>query len=416
MKKFIPAIVAVVLIVILAVSILGKKVTDKYSYSDEKADVYEYFNLVTPEEIAIVLQNELKAEKAIRKDGVCYFDLATVHAYFNDRFYIDETEQLLLYTTATEIIRTEIGTNEYTVNGEKKDAGYQLCYAKGEGEEAAYYIAADFVKQYTNFSYEVFDDPNRMQVYTVWEEETVADISEDTAVRVLGGVKSAILREVAAAERVVVLDKMETWCKVKTNDGYIGYVENKFLENERAESGTPVTDYVAPEYTTLKKDGKISLAWHAIYAKSGNDTLKEKAADAKGLTVISPTWFSVKDNAGNLESFASASYVEEAHKMGLEVWGAVDDFNYELNNKKSVDVPGILKNTTKRTALIDNIMKEALACKMDGINIDFEYIEDAKQVRHLYSFCVNYPSDAEKRDWYCPWTIMFLMISDPIMI
>ena len=126
MKKYIPAIVAVVLIVILAAGILGKKVSDKYSYSDEKVDVYEYFNLVTTEEIAIVLQNELMAEKAIRKDGVCYFDLATVHAYFNDRFYVDETEQLLLYTTATEIIRTDIGTNEYAVDGEKKDAGWEL--------------------------------------------------------------------------------------------------------------------------------------------------------------------------------------------------------------------------------------------------------------------------------------------------
>ena len=240
MKKYIPAIIAIILIVVIGGSVLGKQISDKYSYSDDRADVYEYFNLIKTEEIAITLQNELKAEKAIRKDGVCYFDLATVHAYFNDRFYIDETEQLLLYTTATEMIRADIGTDEYAVNGEKKDAGYLISYAEQKNGETVYFIAVDFVKQYTNFSYEVFDDPNRMQVYTVWEEETVADISGATAVRVLGGVKSPILREVDEAEKVVVLDKMETWCKVKTSDCYIGYVENKYLENERAETGAPV--------------------------------------------------------------------------------------------------------------------------------------------------------------------------------
>jgi len=232
------------------------------------------------------------------------------------------------------------------------------------------------VKQYTNYSYEVFAQPNRMQVYTQWDQRTVADVRSDNAVRVLGGVKSPILTDVAAGDTLVVLDKMETWCEVKTQDGFIGYIENKVLENERKETPSAVTDYEVPEYTSLTKDKKIALGWHAVYGKSGNDTLGEVVADAPGMNVIAPTWFSLSDNAGNFASFGTKTYVDKAHEMGLEVWGVVDNFNYAANNKpNNIDTKTVLSATTARTTLIQNLINKALELGLDGINIDFEKID-----------------------------------------
>lgn len=386
MKKIIPVLIAIVLIIIIGGVAFGSQIVEKYSYSQEKADLYEYFHIVKEEEVPIILQDALIEQKAVMSDGVCYFDLDTVHTYFNERFYIDRQEQLLLYTTPTEVIRTELESSEYRVNGETADAGYRIAFARTAGEETVYYIAADFVKQYTNFSYEVFEEPCHMQIYTEWGERQAADITKNTAVRILGGVKSPILRQITAGETVTILEKMETWCKVKTEDAYIGYVENKFLENERTETQTSVTDYAVPEYTSLTKDHKISLGWHAIYATSGNGTLNEVAGNAGSLNVIAPTWFSVSDEAGGLRSFAEASYVKKAHEKGLEVWGVVDDFNYEDTAGTDVDVPAVLAATTTRTALIDNIMAAAAECGMDGINIDFERINDARTGEDFVQF------------------------------
>ena len=385
MKKAIPVLIAIILIIIIGATAFGAKIIEKYSYSRERADLYEYFHITKEDEVSIVLQNEMVEEKAFMKDGVCYFDLATVHRYFNDRFYVDLVEQLLLYTTPTDIIRTPIGTNAFQINGAPQDAGYMLSFSRTSGDVTTYYIAADFVKQYTNFSYQVFENPLRMQVYTEWEQRQVADISGATAVRVLGGVKSPILRDLSASETVIILDKMETWCKIKTEDGLVGYVENKFLENEREETPEPVTDVVPPVYTSLTRDGKICIGWHAIASSSGNDTLDKVTANASSLTVIAPTWFSLKDNEGNIQSFASSSYVEKAHKKGLEVWGVVDDFNYRANTGAEVDVSTILSATTTRTYLIDRIMEAAAACGMDGINIDFENIT-AESGEHFIQF------------------------------
>lgn len=376
MKKIIPVLVALALIVIVAGAAFGSRLIERYTYSQEKADMYEYFHIIKEEEVPIMLQDELLEEKAVMQDGRCYFDLNTVHTYFNDRFYVDKAEQLLLYTTPTEVIRADIGASAYQVDGEEKEAGYCVSFSRQQDDSVVYYIAVDFVKQYTDFTYEVFDGPCRMQVYNQWPERQVADIKKDTNVRLLGGVKSPILRGIAEGEQVTVLEQMEKWSKVKTEDAFIGYVENRYLENERTETPQVEAFPPRPEYTSLTKEEKICLGWHAIYADSGNGTLDEVTAASSSLTVIAPTWFSINDNSGTLRSFASASYVDKAHEKGLEVWGVVDDFNYKNDTGTGIDIGSVLAATTSRTTLIDQIMRGAADCGMDGINIDFENINE----------------------------------------
>ena len=43
MKKIIPVIVAIVLIIIVVIAGFGAKLLEKYSYSDERANLEEYF-------------------------------------------------------------------------------------------------------------------------------------------------------------------------------------------------------------------------------------------------------------------------------------------------------------------------------------------------------------------------------------
>ncbi len=103
MNKIFPVIVALVLILIIGGVGIGKKLLDKYSYSKETADLTEYYG-VTGDRLAIVLQDEIIPEQAVLRDGTCYFDLDTIHTYFNEGFYADTQEQLLLYTTLREIL------------------------------------------------------------------------------------------------------------------------------------------------------------------------------------------------------------------------------------------------------------------------------------------------------------------------
>lgn len=366
-KKILPVLVALFLILIIGGFAVGSYLAEKYSYSKEKADLNEYFQ-VSGEQLAIILQDDMLEEKAVLKEGICYFDLATVHQYFNEIFYVDRTENLLLYTTATEIIRTTLGESAYTDAAGSHDAGYVISYVEND----TVYIAADFVKKYTNFSYDMYD--KHMQVYTEWGTRQVAEIKKNTRIRLKGGIKSPILSEVKAGETVELLEQMDTWSKVKSQDSIIGYVENKYLTNESTVEETPVTDYTAPEYTGIAMEGKVSLGWHSIGGAAGNSTLDSMVAGTKGMNVIAPTWFSLNDNAGGFRSFASSDYVARAHSFGLKVWGVLDNFNYKNETGTDVDSYAVLSSTTSRQKLAQGITDTAVSLGLDGINIDFEQL------------------------------------------
>ena len=50
MKKAIPVLIAIVLIIIIGAAAFGAKIIEKYSYSRERADLYEYFHIVKEDE------------------------------------------------------------------------------------------------------------------------------------------------------------------------------------------------------------------------------------------------------------------------------------------------------------------------------------------------------------------------------
>lgn len=370
MKKIIPVIVAVILIILIGAAGFGAKLLEKYSYSKERADLTEYFGIAGENDVPIILQDEQIEEHAKIFDGICYFDMATVHKYFNDRFYEDKSENSLLYTTPDMVYANVIGTG--TVTGYDADfvesgESYDYTISRYEGE--ALYIAVDFVKKYANFSYELFTEPNHMQIYTEWDRRQTASVTKDTQVRYQGGIKSDILTDVSAGDQVIILEEMETWTKVKTQDSVIGYVENKRLGEKTEEEPVPVTDYVEPEYPSNTRDYKINLGWHVIGGVGGNGTLEETVAKTKGLNVISPTWFTLTGNEGEFSSFATTSYVERAHEMGLEVWALVGNVD-----SVDVDLYTVLSKTSNRRRLILQLLAAVREYNLDGLNIDFENV------------------------------------------
>ena len=370
MKKMIPVIVAIVLIILIAAVGFGAKLLERYSYSKERADLTEYFGIQEDNDAAIILQDELIEEHAKIFDNRCYFDIATVHKYFNDRFYEDKEAELLVFAKPSGYWTTWIGSTGLEDYGaDFESAGVDLDYVLSRYEDGVLYIAADFVQQYSNFTYELFTGPNRMQIYTEGGERQTAPITKDTQVRYQGGIKSDILTDVSEGDTVVVLEEMETWTKVKTQDSFIGYVENKRLGEKTEEEPIPVTDYVEPEYKANTRDHKINLGWHVIGGVGGNDTLDEAVAQTKGLNVISPTWFTLTGNEGDFSSFATADYVEKAHGMGLEVWALVGNVD-----SVDVDLYTVLGKTSNRRHLILQLLAAAREYNLDGLNIDFENV------------------------------------------
>ena len=96
-----------------------------------------------------------------------------------------------------------------------------------------------------------------------------------------------------------------------------------------------------------------------------------------GVNVISPTWFSVSDNDGNVSSLASGEYVMQAHEKGLKVWGLVDNFSENMSTTT------VLSNTAARQNLENQLVTYALKAGLDGINVDFESLSEDVGIHFL---------------------------------
>lgn len=366
-KKVIPVIVAVFLIIIVAVIGVVLKQVGKYTPTKERADLDEYFEITSDQDVALIIQQEHSEYRGNLDHGQVYLNYEMVKEYFNDRFYWDQNENLLIYTTPTEIICSNIGTAEYFTYLSEQIS--QKDYVISKHENGQLYLAVDYVKEYTDIDYELFENPNHMVITYEWSKPfKYADIVKNNYVRYQGGIKSPILTDAAKDDRVIVIEEMEDWSEVLTKDGYIGYIQNKFLGNKREEKIE--REFEAPVYKNTLKDYKINLAFHQVTNQEANASLTQAVANAAGVNTISPTWFSLSDIEGNISSIASAEYVQTAHGLGLEVWGLVDNFNKEISTK------GVLSYTSKRSRLIQNLITEAMTYDLDGINIDFEEVSE----------------------------------------
>ena len=413
-KKVITTLVAIVLIVLIAGIAFGEDFVESIKYSSERIDLDDYFD-VAGNQLAIVLQDEIVEEKALLRDGRCYFDSATVSKYFDGSFYLDEVGKRLLYTTPTDVYSVGLGgstvsdlfyadmplAEETPADGGGAQEGREeeLDYVAAFEERDTLYIAADYLKRYVRYSVSLYD--LHVQVYTEWEGSFLDTVIRDTALRLEGDPKSPVVCDLAEGAEVEILTRGEEWSRVKTSDSLIGYVENKRLaglsEGTENYEEAPRQDFEAPEYeyTSLSMDGKVVLGFHAIGAQAGNATLKEMISGAEGMNVIAPTWFGLKDEEGGFTSYASSDYVAEAHNAGLQVWGVWDDFNAVQGNA-DVDVHVAFLSTDTRQKLARSIVRTALELDLDGVNIDFENISSeigahyVQFLRELSILCRKY--------------------------
>lgn len=363
-KKILPVAAAVTLIVILAVIAFVSKVVDKYIPTEERMSSDEYYGIEGEGEVPVILQDEIAPQMSILVDNVPYLNYETVKEYLNSRFYWDVKNELMLYTTPTDVIKIPAGGAEYMVSDEGRS--YNHIIVRTDGGTA--YLSADFVKEYTNMTYEVLKNPDRVIVTYKWGKINQARLRQDESVRCQGGVKSRILTEGTKGDTVTVLEQMENWTKVVTKDGYIGYVRNKRLGS--ISENIISNEFTEPEYTRMQKDYKINLIWHQISNMDSNYALAADIENMTGVNTISPTWFSVASKDGTISSLAESGYVTTAHEKGLEVWGLVDNFNRE------VDIVEALTNTTAREKMISQLMEAALEYELDGLNIDFENLPE----------------------------------------
>ena len=358
MKKIVPVLIAIGLALCAFIGYLGYRAVQKYWPTKEPADLEAYYK-VSGQETAVFLNNELQEETALFQNNQVYLPVTWINAFINERFYWDENEQLLVYALPDSIVYADAET--------KSSGG--TPYLQIVGQEA--YLSADLVASYTDIRVASYtgDAVKRIFIDTTWDAEEWNDLKRGGAIRERGGVKSPVVAQEEKGAAVLVLEEMDRWCRVRTEDGHIGYVEKRRLGE--GDTITYVSTFEEPVYENISMDEKVCLAWHQVTSAAANGSIEAYLENTKGINVISPTWFSLTDNEGNFTSLADASYVEYLHERGIQVWALLDNFSGDVQSEI------LLSRTSVRRKLIDGLMEEVQTYDLDGLNLDFEGLKES---------------------------------------
>lgn len=388
-KKIIPFIAAGVLMIVIVLFMILGSVIEKYTPSKDRQDLADYYSLTSADEVAIILNNEVLDISARMIDGNVYLDYETVHDMLNPRFFWDSNENKLLYTTSSDLISADAESSTYYVTKEANTLDHIVV----KTDISTAYIAIDFVKQYSDFQYQIFEDPSRVVITSEWGDYTVASAKMNTEIRYQGGIKSPILVDVNKGTELIVLEPDDTWTAVATADGVIGYIRSKALGS--TSTATRSSDYVPEEFTHIRKDFKINMGWHQVTNSSANAKVSSVLQNTKGINVISPTWFYLTDTNGSIGSLASSDYVSYCHQNGIEVWALVSNFGAKDQGLENPDLTQVLTYSSRRENLINNLISAAIQYNLDGINLDFEAVDPAcgdayiQFIRELSLKCAN---------------------------
>ena len=359
-KKHMPVLVVCLLIVL--VSLIGGAVygINKLIPTSKQMDLTEYYGQNADGEASLVAGTQKLEQKALISGDEVYIPLDVVNGYLNQRYYWDSANKKILYATPTSL----------TEEAASDQPGGNVWL-----KESTVYLKLDYVKKYTDIDSYIYKDPARIAIQYKFSNVQTVIVKKDTVIRYRGGIKSKILTKTAKDTVLRLMNEGEDWDQVATDDGYIGYIQKKKV------SAADTTDYKrsfkAEAYSYFTMDEPVNLAWHQVTSTDANNYFADTTQNMTGVNVISPTWFSVSDNDGNVSSLASGEYVMQAHEKGLKVWGLVDNFSENMSTTT------VLSNTAARQNLENQLVTYALKAGLDGINVDFESLSEDVGIHFL---------------------------------
>ena len=359
-KKYKPVIAVAVLIILVAILGIVTHVVMKYIPSSEKMDLNEYYGEMADGEIALVIGTEKLEERGLVDGDRVYLPLDVVNTYLNQRYYWDSANQQILYATPSEL--TSVSASS--------EAGDKVWV-----KDDKVYLNLTYVQEFTDLDAYITKDPYRIAIQYKFKNVKTVTVKKNTSIRYRGGIKSAILTSVKKGTKLRLIEEMENWDQVATDDGYIGYIDKKKVGE--AEKTKFERSFKKEQYSYLTMDSKINMVWHQVTSTDANAYFADATANMTGVNVISPTWFYLTDTSGNIASIASADYVSQAHEKGLQVWGLIDNFTQEVSTTET------LSSTAARQNIISQLIQAAQDVGMDGINVDFESLSEDVGIHFL---------------------------------
>ncbi len=310
--------------------------------------------------ITLNLKNDI-----IIEDDIIYLSTADIANFFDKHIYLEEDINKIITTYDKKVAVIGFEENEIEINGSTKE-----IYASAMKRDDVTYLPISEMKEVYNIEIEYLEETMVMTIDSLDREQNQALVSGNTAVKSSTNFIAKTVDRIDKGEMVIIISQGESYTKVRTDDGKIGYVKNSKLEN---------TIQIREELEDEKQiEGNINLVWD--YFSEYGSAPDRSGTEIEGVNVVSPSFFYLDDD-GNLDmniGQAGIDYIEWAHDNGYKVWPMVSNAEAGLTVTSEV-----MNSYEKRDNLIEDLIKAVVKYDLDGLNIDFEYMKE--EDKDLYS-------------------------------
>lgn len=325
---------------------------------------YEINDSYAKDKINLIINNnnvtkKLKNDLYITEKNVIYMSIDDIKNYFDKYIIYDKENNQIITTYGEKVGILPIDKNLIKINNSELSV-----LAGATKKEEKYYLPITSMAKVYNINIEYIKEKQILLLDSLDKEFIKADSSKNVSVKYKATVFSKNVDKIKKGEKVILVEKLENdWSKIRTKNGKIGYVKTSTLQNEIC-----VRENM-PENT---KEDKINLVWD--YFSEYGSAPDRTGTTINGVNVVSPSFFSIvsKENGTINTNIGTQGleYIKWAKNNGYEVWPMFSNNSYKETTSK------ILNSYELRTKMINNIVNLAIKYELDGINIDFENMNE----------------------------------------
>jgi spore germination protein YaaH len=296
-----------------------------------------------------------------------YVSLDFLKENIDDSIAFDEKSKSIIITTTNKVIQMPTESLTYFINEQPAE----LQFAPLVDEQGELYVALDPIIQFYPVTYQVLEgtnavllekDGDTIQNGVVTKEEVH---EEKLRLRTDVTLRSPYVSAVTNGEKVSIEEEKEDYYFVRKEDGVAGYISKDLIEKKEKE--TIVVEYEKEAVNVPTFEGPINLTWEAVYTKNPDTSM---IPEMNGVNIVSPTWFELKDETGNIGNLASLEYSRWAKAKGYQVWGLFSNaFDPDLTH-------AAFKDYETRQKMIRELLHYSQLYELNGINIDIENVRE----------------------------------------
>ncbi|MDI3269957.1 MAG: glycosyl hydrolase family 18 protein [Bacillota bacterium] len=310
----------------------------------------------------LILEGEILPVPVRLEGDEAYIPLEDFQAYLDPKAYYDPVEKLLVLTTADRWVVLPQGDLEGWINEEPFRLAAPWQDIGGEVSVPLKALA---------FLY-----PLRVEIHPETALVTVEKVITPRLMGVTlppaaweGGLwlkekahpRSRRLLEVAPGTEVRVWGEEKGWYRVQLADGRVGYLPKHLVSLTGLYAGSAPRPPARP---ASLPPVPFHLTWDLLTVRGADPS---RYPPLPGVAVISPTWLHLEKD-GLISSLGDPAYVTAAHERGLQVWALFSNgFDPERTHS-------FLSSTTARREAARQLLAQAQALQLDGINVDFENV------------------------------------------